>query len=75
MLISTQKGITVGIRHTEMSAAAELRQEQLLLKNRLEAIREGLDQVQKENSLLKMKSTIALGQVRLQVESMENDKQ
>ena len=59
----------------EMTTAADLRQERLFLETRLKAIREGLNEVQKENSLLKMKSTIALGQMKLQVESTEDDEQ
>ena len=58
-----------------MTTAADLRQERLFLETRLKAIREGLNKVQKENSLLKMKSTIALGQMKLQVESTEDDEQ
>jgi len=52
-----------------------LREEKIFLQSRLASIREGLNQVQKENSMLKMRSTIALGQCKLQVESVEDDNQ
>eukprot|EP00531_Pseudo-nitzschia_arenysensis_P003594 CAMPEP_0116123120 /NCGR_PEP_ID=MMETSP0329-20121206/4576_1 /TAXON_ID=697910 /ORGANISM="Pseudo-nitzschia arenysensis, Strain B593" /LENGTH=113 /DNA_ID=CAMNT_0003617009 /DNA_START=76 /DNA_END=417 /DNA_ORIENTATION=+ len=57
-----------------VSTAEELLEERIALQDRLAAVREGLSQVQKENSVLKMKSTIALGQGKLQVESVEDDK-
>ena len=51
----------------------DLREERLLIENRLFAVEKGLNEVQKENSILKMKSTITLGQLRLKVESIQED--
>lgn len=64
----------VGDSREMVSTAEDLRVERRALEDRLLAVREGLNQVQKENSILKMKSTIALGQGKLQVESVEDDK-
>ena len=61
-------------RH-EMSTAVDIHEERISLENRLVAMQEELTKVQKENSIMKMKSTIALGQTRLQVESIQEDKQ
>ncbi len=58
-----------------ISTAADLRRERLELEHRLKEARKGIDQVQKENAMLKMKSTMALGQARLQAESAEEDEQ
>ena len=57
-----------------MTTVDELSEERIALENRLSAIREDLHQLQKEQSVMKMKSTIALGQMKLQVESVEDDK-
>mmetsp|Transcript_2378 Transcript_2378/g.5703 ORF Transcript_2378/g.5703 Transcript_2378/m.5703 type:complete len:115 (+) Transcript_2378:108-452(+) len=66
----------VGDNANEPATAQDLlREEKIVLQSRLASIREGLNQVQKENSMLKMRSTIALGQSKLQVESVEDDKQ
>jgi fructose-1,6-bisphosphatase len=51
------------------------REERITLENRLLGMQKELNKVQKDNLILKMKSTIALGQMRLQVESIQEDKQ
>mmetsp|Transcript_20327 Transcript_20327/g.47787 ORF Transcript_20327/g.47787 Transcript_20327/m.47787 type:complete len:100 (-) Transcript_20327:535-834(-) len=59
----------------ELYTEVELRDERLSIEKRLFAAEIGLNEVQKENSILKMKSTITLGQMRLKVESIHEDNQ
>ena len=46
---------------------------QMPLENRLLSMQNGLNQIKIENSILKMKSTITLGNMRLQLESLQED--
>lgn len=57
--------------HTEV----DLGEERLSIENRLVAMQKGLNEVQKDNSILKMKSAITLGQMRLKVDSIQEDNQ
>ena len=50
-------------------------EERITLENRLLAMQKEFNKIQKDNLILKMKSTIALGQMKLQVESIQEDKQ
>ena len=45
-----------------------------MLSNRLMELQKGVDIVQKENSLLKMKTTLTLGSMRLEIDSLEEDR-
>lgn len=56
-----------------ISTAEDLRRERQELEHRLKEARKGIDQVQKENAVLKMKAILALGETRLQAESAEQD--
>ena len=59
----------------EMSATADRREERILLEDQLVAMQEVLNKVQKENYIMKMKSTITLGQMMLNIESIQEDNQ
>jgi hypothetical protein len=51
-----------------------LQEENRLLQNRLNDLEQGVHEVQKENSLLKMKATITLGNMRLEIDSLQDDR-
>ena len=57
-----------------MYIEVDKREEQITLENRLLTMQKEFNKVQKDNLILKMKSTIALGQMKLQVESIQEDK-
>jgi chromosome segregation ATPase len=52
----------------------KLKEENRMLSNRLLELQKGVDDVQKENSLLKMKTTLTLGSMRLEIDSLEEDR-
>jgi len=58
-----------------MGSKEDIREERISLEHRLLEIQKGLNKVQKDTSILKMKSSIALGQMRLEAESIREDKQ
>ena len=74
MLAAQTEDIGLVGGENKMTTVDELSEERIALENRLSAVREDLHQLQKEQSIMKMKSTIALGQMKLQVESVEDDK-
>jgi len=59
----------------DLRTEVDLCEERLLIENRLFAMQKGLNKVQKDNSILKMKSAITLGQMRLKFESIQEDNQ
>lgn len=58
-----------------MLSKEDVREERISLEHRLLEIQKGLNKVQKDTSILRMKSSIALGQMRLEAESIREDKQ
>jgi len=69
------------IPHTECIAKNNIRvevdprEERISLENRVSALQKGLSKIQKDNSILKMKAVMTMGSMRLQIESLEEDKQ
>jgi len=60
-------------RNTILCPDVDIREDKISLQNRLLAVQKELNKVQKENSILKMKSAITLGQMRLHFESIQED--
>ncbi|MGK3741029.1 MAG: hypothetical protein ACI90V_007879 [Bacillariaceae sp.] len=50
-------------------------EERISLQNRLLALQKVVNRIQRDNSVTKVNSTITLGNMRLQIESIEEDKQ
>ena len=63
------------IARDDMRIEMDLREERITLKTQVFALQTRLSQIQKDNSILKMKATMTLGNMQLQLESLEEDKQ
>jgi len=82
MMCNSNTGQAIITHHTEYIASRDdmriemdLREERITLKTRVFALQTRLSQIQKDNSILKMKATMTLGSMQLQLESLEEDKQ
>mmetsp|Transcript_12892 Transcript_12892/g.24137 ORF Transcript_12892/g.24137 Transcript_12892/m.24137 type:complete len:128 (-) Transcript_12892:1764-2147(-) len=71
---TTTTASSIQNKESQREEVHSLREENRLLQDRLTGLQNGLFEMRKENSVLKMKVTLTLGSMRLEIDSLEEDR-